>query len=166
MSQIIQIVQNGVGVNGCTVGDGAGGLSNGPMLTINMTQAVPSSATKSIYKIFLSGDISDQYAQMNVWQLGSANLNNFIANFQSSPEWQGSIIAGLDNMKGAVQQSLQQGGGGVAGPNFISSDNLLVCSGDLINNTVYYVGWTDKGNVFTFKNSSIDLWLFYYPLVN
>lgn len=164
MSQIIQIIQNGVGIDGCTIGDGAGGLSNGPMLTLDMNTIVPSSATKSAYKIFLSGSVSDQYAQINLWQQGSPNQNNFIANFQNIPQWNGSIIAGLDNLKGAVQQSLQQGGGGIAGPNFISPDNILVCAGDLTNNTLYYVGWTDKGNVFTFNNPSINLWLFYYPI--
>jgi hypothetical protein len=164
MSQIIQIVQNGVGVNGCTVGDGAGGNTDGPMLTLDMTTAIPSSASKSAYKIFLSGSASNQYTNMNVWQEGSPNQNNFIANFQNNPQWLGSIDAGLNNIKGAVQQSLQQGGSGIATNNYISPDNLLVCSGDLTNNTVYYVGWTDQGNVFTFKNPSINLWLYYYPI--
>jgi hypothetical protein len=159
MSQpvVVQVVRNGVPVNGARAGDNDINV----LLDISfMDEIVPGSELQTAFKVGFSGDQFNDYVGVSTLYSGSQYGQDVIVQFQASNPYGAG-----KNLKGNVQNVIQEFGAGNGGLVGLLPDSVIVPYAQLVANAgLYIVLKTDGGGVFGWNSPSTNVWLWYYPI--
>lgn len=155
----IQVVQNGVAINGATLGAPGGSGFTGGLLTLPLLTIFPGCGNFKSFKLFLTGSATDNYVSIQTQYSGNQSDTAIEKQLQSAP-------VGYDpahNIKGQIQNKTSTA---FQGPGVIGTypDSLIVVPGDG-STTLYQYFATSTGATIGYNGSASQVWLRFYPIL-
>lgn len=156
----IQVVQNGVGINGATIGapNPGGPAFSGGLLTLPLLTIFPGCGNFKSFKLFMSGSATDKYENIVTAYSGNTSDTAIDKQMQSVVTY-----AFKNNYKGAVQTRT---GNVFQGPGDIVTfpDSVIVVPGDG-GSTLYQYFGTSTGATIAYNSANSQVWLHFYPIL-